>query len=143
MKISRITTALIGAQDSCSRIGIRILAGIALCTATAAASAASHESPTDAQANYQSERANCFNGHSNQDRTTCLKEAGAAFDEAKRGRLTDGNTQFQQNALIRCQKLDSDAQQACERRMRGEGVVSGSVAAGGLYRELTVPIPAQ
>jgi hypothetical protein len=131
------------AEGLCTSFTVKMLAGVALCTAMTAASASGHDNLTDAQANYQSERANCLNGHSNQDRATCLKEAGAALGEAKRGRLSDGNTQYRQNATIRCQKMDSDARQACERRMGGEGVVSGSVAAGGLYRELTIPVPAQ
>lgn len=144
MKISRITTQCIRAECFCTSVSTRVLAGAVLCGAmVTAASASGHDNLSEAQANFRAERANCLNGRSNQDRTTCLKEAGAAFDEAKRGRLNDGNTQYQQNVTIRCQKLDADSRQACERRMRGEGVVTGSVASGGLYRELSTPIPAQ
>ena len=42
---------------------------------------------SDANARYQAERAVCQSGQSNQDRATCLKEAGAALHEAKMGRL--------------------------------------------------------
>jgi len=138
MKISRITM-----QRACAPIIGKISVSLALFTAMTTVFASGPGNLAGARANYQAERAICLDGRSNQDRATCLKEAGAAFDEARRGRLSDGNTEYQQNAMSRCQKLDVDARQACERRMRGEGVVTGSVAAGGLYRELTIPIPAQ
>ena len=38
--------------------------------------------PDAAQSRYQSERAVCLHGLSNQDKATCLKEAGAALAEA-------------------------------------------------------------
>src|SRR5690606_16943646 len=41
----------------------------------------------DAQARYERERAACTDGSSQQDRATCLKEAGAARDESRGGRL--------------------------------------------------------
>lgn len=41
----------------------------------------------EAQARYQHERAACMEGSSNQDRATCLKEAAAAYQEAKAGQL--------------------------------------------------------
>jgi hypothetical protein len=143
MKISRITRQCIRVDGLFPSRAVKIFAGVALCAAMTTAFAAGPDNLNSEQSIYQSERANCLNGHSNQDRATCLKEAGAAHAEAKRGRLSDGDTPYQQNATMRCQKLDSDARQACERRMSGEGVVSGSVAAGGLYRELTVTVPAQ
>jgi hypothetical protein len=94
---------------------------------------------SDANARYQAERAVCQSGQSNQDRATCLKEAGAALHDAKMGRLSDGQNAYQQNALIRCNALPVEEASACRRRIAGEGSVSGSARDGGLLRELVVP----
>jgi hypothetical protein len=94
--------------------------------------------PTDAQQRYQQERAACLSGQSAQDQSTCLKEAGAALEEARRGRLAEGSAQYQQNALARCTVLPPEEREACHARMQGQGTTSGSVAAGGIYRELII-----
>lgn len=94
---------------------------------------------------YQKERAACLNGQTHQDRATCLKEAGAARGEARRGHLTDNASSYEQNALMRCNALPAADREDCARRVRGEGTVSGSVGTGGIYREtttiITVPQP--
>ncbi len=89
---------------------------------------------------YQQERAACLNGQTHQDRATCLKEAGAARGEARRGRLTDNASAHEQNALMRCRALPAADREDCVRRVRGEGTVSGSVGTGGIYRETTTTI---
>ncbi len=86
-------------------------------------------------ARYQSERAICLSGKSNQSEATCLKEAAAARDEARRHQLDDGNAAYDANALRRCATLPPDDKRDCERRIHGDGVVSGSVRDGGLIRE--------
>jgi hypothetical protein len=106
------------------------------------ASAASGTLP-QAQTRYQQERAVCISGQSNQDRTTCLQEAGAALQEAKRGHLDDDQSAYAQNRLTRCDRHAGDDREDCLRRMRGEGTVSGSVEGGGIYRELRRTVPAQ
>ena len=103
---------------------------------------------TDAAARYQQERAVCLSGQSSQDRATCLREASAAFAEAKRGALDDGSAAYERNARERCNKLAEADRNACIARMQGQGTTSGSVAAGGIYRELVtretvVPSPAK
>jgi hypothetical protein len=101
----------------------------------------SEERHGGATAQYQTERENCLNGHTNQDQKTCLKEAGAALEANRRGQLNDSNAQYDKNMTLRCQALESDNRDACLRRMQGEGNVSGSAASGGIYRELVTPIP--
>jgi hypothetical protein len=91
-------------------------------------------------ARYQQERATCLNGHSSQDRATCLKEAGAALKEAKAGHLDNRQNAYAENALLRCKALPAEQREFCQRRMHGEGTTSGSVSDGGLSRELTVPV---
>ena len=92
----------------------------------------------DAQARYHAERAACQTGQSNQDRDTCLKEAKAALDEARKGHLNAAADGYEQNALNRCEALPAGDRVACQRRIRGEGSISGSVEEGGLLRELVV-----
>jgi len=107
--------------------------------------------PSDAQTRYQAERAACDSGQLHQDRTACLREAGAALEEARRGRLDDGRAQYQQNAVMRCNVLPAEERSACHARMQGQGTTRGSVAEGGIYRELVTretgpessPTPAQ
>ena len=97
----------------------------------------------EAQARYQQDRAACISGQSHQDRATCLREAGAALQAAKRGDIGEGQNAYEQNQLNRCERLPQEERGDCVRRMRGEGTVSGSVESGGVYRELRTTVPAQ
>ncbi len=98
---------------------------------------------SEAEARYRQERAACMSGQSKQDRTTCLREAGAALQEAKRGRSDESQHLYEKNRLLRCDRLPAADRDDCLRRMRGEGSVSGSVEGGGIYRELQTTVPAQ
>jgi hypothetical protein len=123
--------------------GLALVAGGALLGATPEVAADSSKL-SDAQSVYQSERAACLSGATNQDRATCLKEAGAALQEARRGGLDDGQARLEENRLLRCDGQPPEDRQNCVRRMKGEGSTSGSVEAGGIYRELVVPdVPPQ
>ncbi len=97
----------------------------------------------EAQARYQQDRAACIAGQSHQDRATCLREAGAALQESKRGGEADGENAYEQNRLLRCERLAAGEREDCVRRMHGDGTVSGSVEGGGIYRELRTTVPAQ
>ena len=110
-------------------------ASVVLTICAGAAMAAAGTPSTDAQARYEAERAACLNGASNQDRTTCLKEAGAARDEARKGQLSDGDGKLRQNAKQRCDALSGDEARDCQARMKGKGMTSGSVEGGGILRE--------
>ncbi|KWT97340.1 MULTISPECIES: hypothetical protein [unclassified Variovorax] len=79
-----------------------------------------------------------------QDRSACLREAGAARYEGRRGGLTSAPpTSYEHNALARCALQPPADRAACEARMRGTGTTSieGSVLGGGLIRETVTPIP--
>jgi hypothetical protein len=84
---------------------------------------------------YKDDRAQCLVGRTAQDRPTCLREAGAARDEARRGQLGDGNANYRKNAKERCDVLTGDEQRDCVARAKGKGTVSGSVEGGGVMRE--------
>ncbi|HEY8067818.1 MAG TPA: hypothetical protein VIF38_02920 [Burkholderiales bacterium] len=121
---------------------------LALCalgalSVSAPAPAANPGPAADAHQRYLEDRAACMN-KSGDDRKTCLREAGAAQVEARRGRLTDPEASLEQNRLARCAYHHDAAERGyCERRMHGEGTVVGSVADGGILRELVVPVPAE
>lgn len=89
---------------------------------------------------YQAERAACDSGLSTQNRETCLREAGAALDASKEGRLSTDPSAQHQNASLRCNALPGDDRDACQRRVNGEGTTTGSVGSGGVIRELVTPV---
>lgn len=124
MKITNIVRAW-------ALVGCAAGAMLAAAQATAAAS--------DAQKAYAEERSACT-AKSGEDRATCLREAGAARAEARRGRLSDDSSRFERNKLARCDKQPPEERPDCIRRMNGEGIVKGSVQEGGIYRELRRPV---
>jgi hypothetical protein len=121
-----------------------IAALIAVGGIAAATSAAAQ--PRRGDSTYQQEVSVC--GHNQQDRAACIREAGAARQEAARGGLTSA-PDYQRNALARC-GLQPPADRAdCEARVLGgsgntRGAVDGSVMGGGVIREsvTTVVMPA-
>jgi hypothetical protein len=125
-------------KNSLSSVSALIL----VATSLGAAVAADGNSAASAQKLYQQDRAACLDGRTHQERNTCLREAGAAFQEARAGRLGNGETDFERNRLLRCDQQPAEDRSACIRRMNGEGFTSGSVEGGGIYRELTVPVAA-
>ncbi|MDP3085629.1 MAG: hypothetical protein Q8N44_18320 [Rubrivivax sp.] len=117
-----------------------IWAGSLLSAGLAFSSALAADKPDPAAAaaaaRYEQERALCTSGRSNQDRATCLREAGAALAEARKHQLDGDAAQYAINERKRCQRLPDDDRKACLARMQGQGTTSGSVASGGIYREL-------
>ena len=92
---------------------------------------------SEAEKLYKQERAKCMSGESNQDRATCLKEAGAAFAEAKKASSTSaGDGDRARNRLKRCEGLPATDRDECVTRMN-EGTTSGSAQQGGMLRELS------
>lgn len=129
---------------------IRLLASLAIAATLAPAWAAAPAGPTAkrppsvADTRYEKERQVCLDGRSNQERATCLKEAGAARDEARRSQLDGGESAAQRagNALQRCKAVRAADRADCERMARGEGSVSGSVGGGGVVKEIVTTVPA-
>jgi hypothetical protein len=115
------------------------MALLALSVSFSAAAAGAASGASDANASYQADRTVCNSGQSNQDRATCLKEAGAARQESKMGHLNNDSAAQKENASIRCNALPADDRDACQRRMNGEGTTTGSAPEGGIARELVVP----
>ena len=87
-----------------------------------------------AQAAYQQEKARCQRGETNQDRATCLKEAGAAYDEARRGRTgTASAADLARNATQRCEAQPAADREACIQRLQNPA--QGSAQGGGVLRQ--------
>jgi hypothetical protein len=111
---------------------------LALSSVAQAAPAARNVDPLRLQ--YERERADCITGKANQPRNVCLREAGAAYAQARQGKLIspgDRADQWAANALKRCQAQPAEDRELCERRVR-EGQVVGSAEAGGQLTTLTV-----
>jgi hypothetical protein len=110
---------------------------LACCAAGVALSASAFAATSADEAQYRKELAVCESGKSNQDRATCLREAGAARDQKREGKLSDGASaaNLKENALVRCRALPAKDRDDCVARVEGEGKTSGSVSAGGLYKE--------
>jgi hypothetical protein len=105
------------------------------------ASTASAGAMSEAQQRYSQERAVCLSGQSNQDRATCLKEAGAALGEARRNNLGATNArEMGSNRMVRCDALPAADRDDCVLRMQGEGATTGSAQQGGVLRELSRPV---
>lgn len=117
------------------------LAGLVACGTAWAAGAATD--PASAQERYRQEVAACNSGQSQQDRATCLREAGAALGEARKGQLADdvAASGYNSNATARCEVFVGEELSACRARATGaaptEGatITRGSVNEGGIIRE--------
>jgi hypothetical protein len=115
-------------------VGLSMAAAALLCSPFVSAE---QGGAATAKARYEQERARCQSGQSGQDLKTCLREAGAALQEARQGHLDDHDARYTRNALERCKPLPTDEAKDCRDRILGQGTVSGSVKGGGLYREKT------
>jgi hypothetical protein len=118
--------------------------GVAALLAMTAATAqvATGTTGIDASGNYQQEVNACLTGRTQQDQATCLREARNAQADKKRGLLDNAGAQFQANAAARCEPLTGEDKAACQARLMGYGETSGSVAGGGVLREVeTVVLP--
>jgi hypothetical protein len=129
---------------------LRSLGAAALLASSAAFAqtpSAMNTTGADSTGNTQSEREACMHGATQQDRATCLLEARNAAYDKRRGLLNANNQGFEANQLARCQVLPSaEDKAACEARIRGQGTVSGSVAGGGVLRQVetvTTVMPAE
>ena len=104
----------------------------------AAGAAAASAAGSAAEERYRQERAACLSGASGQEQSDCLREAGAALAEARRGGIGEDESPaaLARNAVQRCRYVHPEDRDDCERLARGEGTISGSVRGGGQIKEL-------
>ena len=118
-------------------------ASLLFATLSATAQVAPGSTGIDNSGSYQREVAACKSGATQQDITTCLIEARNAQAEKRRGRLDNqADNQLALNAAARCDALAGEEKAACHARIQGLGNTTGSVAGGGVLREVeTVVVP--
>jgi hypothetical protein len=112
-------------------------------TDIASAQIASGTTGIDSSGNAKSEMAACNSGATQQARETCMNEARNANAEKRAGKLGGTNGQATTNAVQRCSVFQGEEKVACEARVVGVGDNQGSVAGGGVIRQVeTVVVPA-
>jgi hypothetical protein len=129
-------------RKSLVSFGAMALFAITAAAAQVAGGGAPTGAPLDTSGQYTSEVQACMQGKTAEDQATCLKEARNAQADKKRGQMNDSSGSYAANARARCNVLSGEDKAACEARMLGYGTVSGSVAGGGVMREVeTVVMP--
>lgn len=117
---------------------------VLLATAAAVVSAHAATPPVKNQAYalYLKEKSACLEGRTQQDRTTCLKEAENAYAEARRHPSTSPDPAvLERNVVERCARVKEEDRADCRRLALGQGKTSGSVEAGGVIKEITTIEP--
>jgi hypothetical protein len=130
------------ARHALSALALGLGLGLSASAAMAANASTAPNANSDIETRYRIDVERCNAGQTNQDKATCLREAGAARDEARRNRLTNGNQSYSQNETARCQALPMDQREDCMLQMSGKNTTTqGSVGAGGVLRETTIVVP--
>jgi hypothetical protein len=127
-------------MNTSSTVTLRSLWPLLVLAAAVGASpavAAGKRSPAAAsEALYQRDAAVCLSRGYKGARNECLSDAST--DRASREPVTidPDPGRYARNALQRCEALKEPDRGDCVARMQGQGTTSGSVAGGGIYREL-------
>jgi hypothetical protein len=120
---------------------LSIGAAALLVVTAATAQVATGTTGIDASGSFRQELQACMNGRTQQDQETCMREARNANADKQRGALE--SSPLQTNAAARCDVLTGEEKAACMARVQGYGSASGSVAGGGVLKEVeTVVMPA-
>jgi len=109
-----------------------LVVGLGSTTALAAGKTGS----LDPKVRYQRESAACASIRVFDDRANCLSEASTRFAATQPAVPEEASDILRRNALKRCEPLPEAERKDCVARMQGSGTTSGSVAGGGIYREL-------
>ena len=134
------TNLIFRARHAWAGLGLTLVMGAALAQAPITAVGTTG---IDASGSTQKDRAACRDGRSKQDQATCLREVNNAAAEKRSGKLDNSSAQFEANARLRCEALTGEDRSACMARVIGYGNASGSVAGGGVIREVEpVLVPA-
>ena len=100
------------------------------------AMAAGQSSAAASEARYQRDAAVCLSRGYKGARNECLSDASTARASREPVTIDPDPGRYARNALQRCEALKDADRADCVARMQGQGTTSGSVAGGGIYREL-------
>jgi hypothetical protein len=112
---------------------------LALAAALGASPALAAGKPSAAaasEAQYQRDAAVCLSRGYKGARNECLSDASTARSGREPVTIDPDPGRYARNALIRCEALQEPDRGDCVARIQGQGTTSGSVAGGGIYREL-------
>ena len=111
---------------------------VLVCVFAAHAYAQTPADLADARARYKQEVTECAPPNRRSGTSNCMREARNALAEVKRGKMKESwrNVDFANHALLRCDVHRGEDKYDCVARMRGQGRRTGSVAGGGILREL-------
>jgi hypothetical protein len=132
----RMNTHLKHRTPALTLCSIGLSAVVALLSTTAAALAADKAAPLSAKARLQHDRVVCARIRDQGVRDECLSEASTLYAGTQPSHPDENPAQLTRNALKRCEALREPDRQDCVLRMQGQGTITGSVAGGGIYREL-------
>lgn len=111
-----------------------------------AVTAAERNGAAAAQRRYQRDSAACMKLRADGERANCLSEASTRRAASLPTAPDEDPASLARNAQLRCAPLPEPDRGDCVARIQGQGTTSGSVAAGGIYRERvtreTSPAPA-
>jgi hypothetical protein len=131
------------------RVALILGSASVLALACSVASAAQPMNPSGKagiEAQYKREVARCNSGQTDEGRATCLREAGAARQQALQGGLDNQpgvDQNYHQNSLDRCRLVPAEQQAACMNMMQDPSKTEGSVGSGGMLRMYEYQVPAQ
>jgi hypothetical protein len=112
-----------------------VLLAVASSAAPALAAGAS-SAAAKSEARYQRDAAVCLGPRYAGDKDECLSEASTARAGREPVTIDLDPERYARNALKRCEPLPETDRVDCIARMQGRGTTTGSVAGGGIYREL-------
>ena len=84
----------------------------------------------------QQDRPVCGDGRTPKGATKCRSQADFDIARSRQAALDKDPAQYLRNAQERCKRLAAEDRRDCEARIAGKGSTSGSIAGGGIYREL-------
>lgn len=104
--------------------------------ACSASWAAGKPNAPDPESQYHRDRAACSAMRVADEQANCLSEASARLASTQPSLAEEHPDILKRNALMRCTPQPDARRSDCVARMQGQGSTRGSVAAGGIYREL-------
>ena len=110
--------------------------GIRLLVFVLPAFCAAAQDPAETLRRHAEDRQACLSAASQQSQQACMQEAKAVRALPVEATPSVSPEQLQRHRLLRCAPLHGEDRQDCIARMQGQGTVSGSVAGGGVLREL-------